>query len=170
MAIFIEDEVVGDVPDAAGDGDSGEDESEFADVLLHLAAVGLVAALAALVVDDEHGAVRAANDAVRAQVVDVVNDRFPCFLQFLLLFLAHAAGDGALAVDPVSGVKPSGDTASWIHDVTADVGVDALDAAGIIGVAGDGSMLDSLGDNALKVIATTDAAKHRVEAQSRVDV
>ena len=72
--MFIEDEVVGDVPDAAGDGHIGEDEPEFADVLLHLAAVGLVAALTALVVDDEHGAVRTANDAVGAQVVDVVID------------------------------------------------------------------------------------------------
>ena len=49
MAIFIEDEVVGDVPDAAGDGHIGEDETEFVDVLLHLAAVGLVAALTALI-------------------------------------------------------------------------------------------------------------------------
>ena len=125
MAIFIEDEVVGDVPDAAGDGHTWEDETEFADVLLHLAAVGLVATLATLVVNDEHRAVGAANDAVRAQVLKAV----------LVPQRCGCRGDGALTVDFVGRVEPSGDTASWIHDVTTDVGVDILDATGILGVA-----------------------------------
>ena len=52
-----EDEFVGDVPDAAGDGGIGEYEVEFVDVALDLAAVLLVATFAALVVDDEHSAI-----------------------------------------------------------------------------------------------------------------
>ena len=70
VALFIEDEVMGDVPNAASDGCIGIDGAQFGDVLPYLAAVLLVAALAALIVDDEHGAVRAADDAVGAQVLD----------------------------------------------------------------------------------------------------
>ena len=72
MALFIEDEVVSDVPNAASDGCIGIDGAQFGHVLPYLAAVLLVAALTALVVDDEQGAVGAADDAVGAQVLDAV--------------------------------------------------------------------------------------------------
>ena len=72
VALFIEDEVVGDVPNAASDGCIWIDGAQFGNVLAYLIAVLLVAALAALVVDDEQGAVGAADDAVGAQVLDAI--------------------------------------------------------------------------------------------------
>ena len=145
-----EDEVVGDVPDAAGDGGIGEDEAEFVDVALDLAAVLLVTALTAFVVDDEHGAVWAAHDTVGAQVLDSVVVPQRC----------GGHGDGALTIDFVSRVKPSGDTASLVHDGTANMGVEAIDVARIVGVVGDDSMLDRLGDNTVQITAVTNAAEY----------
>ena len=145
-----EDEVVGDVPDAAGDGGIGEDEAEFVDVTLNLAAVLLVTALAALVIDDEHGAVGAAHDAVGAQVLDSVVVPQRC----------GGHGDGALAIDFVSRIKPGGDTASLVHDGTADMGVEAIDVARIVGVVGYDSMLDRLGDDTVQITAVTNVAEY----------
>ena len=61
--MLIEDEVVGDVPEAADDGGAGEDGAEFGHVAVQLAQVALVVALAALVVDDDDRAVGTADDA-----------------------------------------------------------------------------------------------------------
>ena len=72
VALVIEDEVVGDVPDAASDGCIGENGAQFGHVLPYLAAVLLVTALTALIVNDEHGAVGTAYDAVGAQVLDAI--------------------------------------------------------------------------------------------------
>ena len=141
---------MGDVPDAAGDGGVGEDEAEFVDVALDLAAVLLVAALAALVVDNEHGAVGAAHDAVGAQVLDAIVIPQRC----------GGHGDGTLTIYFVSRVKPCSDTACLVHDGTADMGVKVVDVARIVGVIGDDSMLDGLGNNTVQITAVTDAAEH----------
>ena len=69
---LIDDEVVGNVPDASRYAGAGEEGPQLVDVAQHLTAVTLIVALTALVVNDNYLAVGAADDAIGAQVLDAV--------------------------------------------------------------------------------------------------
>lgn len=143
---------MGDVPEAAGDGGGGEDETQFVDVALELAEIVAVVALAALVVDDEDGAVGAADDAVGAAVLDVV-----------IRGGIADVGDGAFAIDLVGRVEPSSHTGSRVEDGATDVLVDIVDAATIVGVVGDDATVERLGDDTVHIVMVADAAQDAVQ-------
>ena len=160
MARLIEDEVLGDVPDAAGDGDAGENEAQLGDIAVQLTEVTLVVALATLVVDDEQTAIGEADNTVGAYVLNAV------------LGPQGVAGssDGALAIDRVGRIEPGGDSCVRIQDGAAHVGIDAVYATGVVRVVGgDDTMLEGIVNHAVHIAPVIDTAHQAMQPQSGVN-